>query len=149
MWVPPKKTETLVVKEYRPIINRYQVTNIGDNDIKFFLEQKMINPEVEQGLRKIIAQKNEIASLDAETASRKAQITSISEDQQRVRENMKALKGSAEEKTLVERYARELNEEEDEVQTLQKEINDLQAKRAEAQRTLNAMIEGLQMETTL
>jgi uncharacterized protein YlxW (UPF0749 family) len=62
---------------------------------------------------------------------------------------MKALKGSAEEKTLVERYARELNEEEDKVQSLQKEITDLQAKRTEAQRTLNAMIEGLQMETTL
>ena len=147
--VEPRKTASLVIKEYRPISTRYQVSNVNDDHIKYFLSQKMINPEVEQGLRKIIAQKNEIASLDAEAASRKAQITSISENQQRVRENMKALKGSVEEKTLVERYARELNEEEDKVQALQRQIDDLQGKRTLAQRTLNEMIEGLQTETTL
>jgi DNA repair exonuclease SbcCD ATPase subunit len=138
-----------VIKEYRPVSTRYEVSSVNDDHIKYFLSQKMINPEMEQGLRKIIAQKNEIASLDSEAVSRKAQITSISENQQRVRENMKALKGSAEEKTLIERYARELNEQEDRVQALQKEISDLQAKHAIAQRTLNEMVEGLQMETTL
>jgi hypothetical protein len=62
---------------------------------------------------------------------------------------MKALKGSAEEKSLVERYARELNEEEDGVQALQREIAELQVKRTAAQQALNQLIEGLQMETTL
>jgi hypothetical protein len=147
--VEPRKTASLVIKEYRPVSTRYEVSSVNDDHIKYFLSQKMINPEMEQGLRKIIAQKNEIASLDSEAVSRKAQITSISENQQRVRENMKALKGSAEEKTLIERYARELNEQEDRVQALQKEISDLQAKHAIAQRTLNEMVEGLQMETTL
>lgn len=147
--VGPKKTETLVVKEYRPIINRYQVTNIGDNDIKFFLEQKMINPEVEKALRRVATQKNEVAAVDAVIASRKAQVSSITEDQQRVRENMKALKGSAEEKALVERYVRELNEQEDHVQSLRREIADLQQKREAAQKTLNEMIENLDMEVTL
>ena len=147
--VEPTKTASLVIKEYRPISTRYQISSVNDDHIKYFLDQKMISPEVEQSLRKIIAQKNEIANLGVEAASRKTQIISISENQQRVRENMKALKGSAEEKTLTERYARELNEEEDRVQSLQKEIADLQGKRANAQRTLNEMIEGLQMETTL
>jgi cell division protein FtsB len=62
---------------------------------------------------------------------------------------MKALKGSAEEKALVERYVRELNEQEDHVQTLRKEISDLQQKRDAAQSKLNGMIESLQMEATL
>ena len=62
---------------------------------------------------------------------------------------MKALKGSAEEKTLVARYVHELNEQEDHVQSLHHEIADLQQKRDAAQKTLNEMIEGLQMETTL
>ena len=55
------------------------------------------------------------------------QVNSISEDQQRVRENMKALKGSAEEKALVERYVRELNRQEDHVQALRREITELPA----------------------
>jgi hypothetical protein len=147
--VEPKKTETLLVKEYRPLTNSYQLSNVDDNQIKYFLQQKMINPQIEQALRKVIAQKNGVAELDAEVASRKSKISGIGEDQQRVRENMKALKGSAEEKALVERYVRELNEQEDRVQSLHREMADLQQKREGAQKTLNDMIEGLQMEVTL
>ncbi|MFZ0814778.1 MAG: DUF4139 domain-containing protein [Candidatus Sulfotelmatobacter sp.] len=147
--VRPKETATLQVKEYRPITNNYQLSNVTDDQIKFFLSQKMINPAIEQALRKVIAQKNSIAALDADVSSRKTKISGISEDQQRVRENMKALKGSAEEKTLVARYVHELNEQEDRVQSLHHEIADLQQKRDAAQKTLNEMIEGLQMETTL
>ncbi len=147
--VEPKKTETLLVKEYRPITNSYQLSNVTDDQIKFFLTQKMISPEIEQALRKVMAQKASVAVIDGEVASRKSKISGISEDQQRVRENMKALKGSAEEKVLVARYVRELNDQEDRVQTLHHEVADLQLKREAAQKTLNEMIEGLQMEATL
>jgi hypothetical protein len=147
--VEPRKTTTLQVKEYRPILNSYALTNVTDNQIKFFLEQKMINPDVEKALRRIAAQKNDIVALDAVITGRRSQVSSISEDQQRVRENMKALKGSAEEKALVERYVRELNEQEDRVQALRREITEMQQKRDAAQNALNGMIEALQMEATL
>jgi hypothetical protein len=147
--VEPMKTTALLVKEYRPISNRYQLSNVSDNDIKFFLEQKMIDADVEKALRRIVAQKAEVAVLDAAINGRRSQESSISEDQQRLRENMKALKGSAEEKALVERYVRELNEQEDRVQSLRREITETQQKRDAAQSTLNGMIEALQMEVTL
>jgi hypothetical protein len=147
--VEPKKTTTLLVKEYRPISNRYQLSNLTDNDIKFFLDQKMINADLEKALRRIVAQKNDIAVLEAVITGRRAQVSSISDDQQRVRENMKALKGSAEEKALVERYVRELNEQEDRVQSLRREIAETQQKRDTAQGALQGMIEALQMEATL
>ena len=147
--VEPKKTTTLLVNEYRPIINSYQLTNVTDNEIKYFLDQKMINADVEKALRKIALQKNDIAVLDAVITGRRAQVSSISEDQQRVRENMKALKGSSEEKALVERYVRELNEQEDRVQALRREIAEMQQKRDAAQSALTGMIEALQMDVTL
>ena len=145
----PRTTATLTVKEYRPLTNTYMLSNITSDDIKLFLSQKMINPEVEKVLRKIVAQKNDIAVLDAVIAGRRSQVTSISDDQQRVRENMKALKGSAEEKALVERYVRELNEQEDRVQALRHEISETQQKRDAAQSSLNTMVESLQMEAAL
>lgn len=147
--VDPKKTVTLVVKEYRPLVNRYQITNVSDNDIKVFFEQKMINAEVEKSLRQILAQKHDISAIEAVISGRKGQVATVSEDQQRLRENMKALKGSVEEKALVARYVRELNEQEDRVQALRREISDLQQKRDAAQSKLNEMIEGLRMEVTL
>jgi len=145
----PNKTTSLVVKEYRPITNRYVLTNISDSEIKLFLDQKMINPEVEKALRKIVAQRNDIALIDSVISGRRAQVSSISEDQLRVRENLKALKGSAEEKALVQRYVKELNEQEDRVESLRREISEMQQKRGAAQITLNGMVEALQMEVTL
>lgn len=147
--IDPMKTATLTVKEHRPIMNTYVLTNLTDDEVKFFLTQKMINPGVETALRKIVAQKNDIAVADSVINGRRAQISSISDDQQRLRENMKALKGSSEEKALVERYVRELNEQEDRLQALRHEISEMQQKRDAAQSSLNHMVEALEMEVTL
>jgi hypothetical protein len=147
--VEPKKTATLTVKEYHPMTSRLEISNFTDSQIRFFMAAKMIDAETDHALHKVAAQKDGIAALDADLASHKSQLTSISEDQQRVRENMKALKGSAEEKALVERYVRQLNQQEDRVQALQREISELQEKRSAGQKALNETIEGIQMEVTL
>jgi hypothetical protein len=46
-----------------------------------------------------------------------------------LRKNRKALKDSAEEKALLQRYTRQLDSQEDRLTTLTKEISDLQEKR--------------------
>ena len=147
--VEPNNTAKLVVKEYHPLLNRYELSNMTDDQITYFLTQKTINPQVEQALRRVASTKNNIAALESQIAARKGQMSSIAEDQQRVRENMKALKGSAQEKALVERYARALNEQEDKVQALQRDMSDLRQKREAAQKTLDDMIEGMTLEARL
>jgi len=147
--VDPNKTAALVIKEYRPLSTRYELTNLNDDQVSFFLNQKMISLEVEEALRRVVSQKDNVAALDQEIGSRKGQIAGISEDQQRVRENMKALKGSAEEKTLVERYARQFNQQEDEVEILHKQISELQQKREQAQKALDELIEGITLEAKI
>jgi hypothetical protein len=147
--VDPKKTTTVSVKEYRPMSTRYELTNVSEGDIDLFLSQKAINAEVEKVLRRVAGQKNAIAALDDDISARQAQVSGIVEDQQRVRENMKALKGSAEEKALVERYAGELNDQEDRVQSLRREILDLRRKRDATQKALTEMIEDLDLEAIL
>jgi uncharacterized protein YcfJ len=147
--VDPKKTATLNVAEFHPVSTRWQINNLSDKEIGYFVDGKMLTPDVEQALRRVIAQKDELVGIDAEISSRRSQIDSISEDQKRLRENLKALKGSAEEKALVERYARELNTQEDRVLSLQKEMSDLRQKRDASQKTLSQIIESLQIETTM
>jgi len=147
--VEPGKTASLAIKGYHPLFTRYELTNLDDDQISFFLSQKMINSEVEEALRKVLSQKNEVAGLDAEINSRKGQIKSISEDQQRVRENMKALKGSAEEKALVERYAHQLNQQEDQMESLRRQISELQHKRGQSQKTLDEMLQGVALEAKI
>jgi hypothetical protein len=141
--VEPKKTATLKVDEYQPVVNSYALTNLTAQNITFFMQQKVLDPEVEKALWQIIAKKNAVSDLDAQMQSQKSQMESIGHDQERLRENMKALKGSAEEKSLVQRYTREMNDQEDQMDALRKTGDDLRKKRELAQAELDKLIQGL------
>ena len=146
---PAKKTETLTVKEAKPLETRYAISNLTDDQIGLFVRQKTINPEIEQALRQIVAQKNVVAGLDTQIQARAAETKRIFDDQQRLRENMKALKGSPEEKALLQRYTKELDDQENRLDAIRKETADLEQKRQAAQADLNRMIGELQFDTTL
>jgi len=147
--VAAKKTETFTVKESRPVETRYTISNITPDQITLFVRQKTINPEIEQALRRIVAQKGVIAGLDVQLQARRDETKRIFEDQQRLRENMKALKGSPEEKTLLQRYTKQLDDEETRLDTIRKESAELEARRAEAQTELNRMIGALEFDATM
>jgi hypothetical protein len=147
--IEPKSTVKFTVRESRPLDTRFQLTNLTDDQIAIFLQQKSINPEIEAAFHKIVAQKDQVASLDAEIARREAETTKIYDDQQRLRENLKALKGSAEERALTQRYTQQLADQETRLETLQRESADLQTKRDQAQSDLDGMIENLSLDATL
>jgi DNA repair exonuclease SbcCD ATPase subunit len=113
------------------------------------VKQNSIDPSIEQALRKIMDQKAQVAALNAEAESRDTAISSIYDDQQRLRENLKALKGSAEEKALTQRYTQQLSNQESRLEKLSAEKEDYEKKGESAQETLDKMIEDLAMEVTL
>ncbi|HXZ18334.1 MAG TPA: hypothetical protein VEG63_00180, partial [Candidatus Acidoferrales bacterium] len=147
--VEPKETKSFTVNEAKPLETRYVINNLTDDQITLFVRQRTINPEIEVALRKILAQKGVIAGLDRELQARRDETKRIFDDQQRLRENMKALKGSAEEKALLQRYTKELDDEESRLDAIRKETADLEAKRAQAQEELNRMIEELQFDANI
>jgi hypothetical protein len=63
-----------------------------------------------------------VSAVERRMQSLESRRAAIVQDQQRLRENMKALRGSAEEKELLQRYARQLNEQENRLESLQQEI---------------------------
>ncbi len=111
--------------------------------------QRTPHSEVEQALRGILEQKNRVAALEAQISSRKSETETIFDDQQRLRENLKALKGSAEENALTQRYTRQLADQETRLETLRREMAELESKRDQAQAELDAMIEKLSVDVTL
>jgi chromosome segregation ATPase len=113
------------------------------------VQQKSIDKSIEDALKKIVAQKSVVSSLEAQKSDRDDETTKIFDDQQRLRENMKALKGSAEEKVLLQRYTRQLNDQEDRLEALKKEIKDLDAKVDAAQEELDKMIAGLSFDVKM
>jgi hypothetical protein len=147
--VDPKQTASLVVEESRPIAVTYQLTNITNDQLGLFLRQKSIDKTVEEALRKILAQKETIADLESQVDARDTQIQEIFDDQQRLRENMKSLKGTAEEKALTQRYTQQLNDQENHLDVLRKEKAQLEARREAAQAEVDRMIQSLSMDVKL
>ncbi len=147
--VAPKQTASLGIDEARPIQSSYQLTNITDAQVSLFVRENSIDKTVEAALRRILAQKDVIADLESQKEDRNAQMGKIFDDQQRLRENMKALKGSAEEKALLERYTQQLNEQENRLETLRKESQQLEAQKDSAQGALDKMIQELSFDVKL
>jgi hypothetical protein len=147
--VDPQATATLAVNESRPMENRYELTNLTDDQIRIFLQQRSINAAVEAEFRKIVEQKNRVVALDAEISKREDETQKIYDDQQRLRENLKALKGSAEERALTQRYTQQLAAQETRLEALQRESAEFQSKRDQAQADLDKTIQNLSLDTTI
>jgi len=141
--VAAKTTVNFVVGEFRPTESQYGVSAITDDELSLLVTDKLITPEVEAQLRKISAQKAEVARLADALASREAGISRISSDQERVRGNMAALHGTSQERQLLQRYVKELDEQETELATLRKEAAALGEAQRKAQADLEALIAAL------
>jgi hypothetical protein len=146
---PAKATASLPVEEVRTLDTSYQLSNLEGDQIALFLKQGTITPEMAQALEKITAQKAVVAKLEEEMENRQKDIDRIVDDQGRLRENMKALRGSSEEKALLQRYTRQLDEQETQLEGLRKKIEDTEARRDRANEELEKMIDELQIEATL
>jgi hypothetical protein len=149
MSIEPKKAERLVVNEAKPLYTQYALNSVTDDQIDFFLRQKSINPDIEKALRAIVAQKNVVAELDAMIKTQQKSVDQIFTDQGRLRENMKALKGSAEEKTLLQRYTKQLDEEETQLDSLRKGKQATEKEQQLANAALQKMIQDLQLDVIL
>jgi hypothetical protein len=147
--VPAKATASLPVEEVRTLATSYELSNLTEDQIGVFVKQGTITGEMAEALKKITAQKAVVAKLEEEMENRQKDIDRIVEDQGRLRENMKALRGSAEEKALLQRYTRQLDEQETQLDALRKKIKDTEAQRDKANEQLEKMIEELQVEATL
>jgi len=141
--IPAKTTATFTVEEVRPTQAQYQISTISDDQIALLVREKAITPATEASLREVLKRKAEVARIADQISTRENEITQISRDQDRVRENMKSLKGSGEERQLLQRYVRQLDEQENRLDALRKELQTLMSERQKAQDELNRFIESL------
>jgi hypothetical protein len=107
--VEPKQTASLVVEEARPTRTSYSISNITSDQVALFTTQHSIDDTIRTALQEILKQKDAIADLNEKKTARDEETEKIFDDQQRLRENIKALKGTPEEKPLLQRYTQQLN----------------------------------------
>jgi len=147
--VAAKASSSLPVEEVRVLQTNYQIANLSDEQIGVFVKNGTITLDMSEALKKITTQKAVVAKLEDEMENRQKDIDGIVEDQARLRENMKALKGSNEEKALIQRYTKQLDQQETQIEALRKTIQETEAQRDAANEKLEKMVEELQLEATL
>jgi hypothetical protein len=141
--VAPGSTATFTVDETRPVESRVTIASVTENQLQVWIAGRVLDEPTLTALREVLRRKAVIAGLSSQISTRELEISAISRDQERVRENMKSLKGTAEERQLVQRYVRQLDAQETRLETLRSEVASLAAQRDAAQAELNKFIDGL------
>lgn len=134
------KTSELTVESIHPDETRVELNNLDEDVVKVMIEQKRVTPGLQQVFDRIVKQKTKMEEITDQIAERKREGDQIAIDQGRIRENMKGLKGSSEEKSLVQRYVGQLDSQESRLAALRKETADLTVQENQAKAELDRII---------
>jgi hypothetical protein len=135
---PHQKVE-FAVTERRALMDNYALLNFSRQDLELFISRNYIDAATRAMLEKIIDLKSRMAAAQARVEAIDQEVTEIGADQQRLRDNIKALTATAEAKQLITRYVAKADTQETRLEELNK---DKQAQHAEAER-LQIELEGL------
>ena len=145
---PHEKVE-LPVKERRALMDAYALQNFSRQDLELFISRRYIDATTRDLLEKIIDLKSRMAATDARIQAIDREVTEISADQQRLRDNIKALTATAEAKQLITRYVSKADTQETRLDQLNKEKQAAQEERVRLQGELETLIRGLNIDRTL
>lgn len=135
-----KQTSSLTIEEAWPLAETAGVTGLSEVSIALYVTQGKFNPAVAKAMREVLAAKAEVERLAQLESGLDTERDGIFDDQQRLRENVKSLKGSPEEKALLQRYTQKLNQQEDRLEALRKEREALEKQAEAAQAELDRRI---------
>lgn len=147
--VGAKQTAVLTVEEARPLEASFEISNLDRDQVALFVQERSITSAVEQALRGVLAQTSAIESLESQHEARDEDVHKIYDDQQRIRENLKALTDSANEKALVQRYTKQLDDQETRLDALRRQSEELQVQIDAAKEALEKTIQSLSFDQTL
>ena len=145
----PRQTVELPVSERQALMDSYVLTDFTRADLELFITRNYVDAQTRAALERLIEIKTRIAAVDARLAAIEAEANEISEDQARLRENIKALSATAEAKQLITRYVAKADEQESRLEQLTKDRKAALEERARLQAELDAAIRGLDINRNL
>jgi hypothetical protein len=120
---PAGKTITTEVLEERDVVNSVEINNTNDDTIRYFLRQTISSPKVKEALQKAVALKNKHSTTQQELAQVEKQLKVVTDDQARLRANLKETPASA---PVYKRYLEKLEKQEAEIEKMQSSQKKLQ-----------------------
>lgn len=114
--------------------------NVTPDQIFFWLENVELSDADRTTLQSVMELQRRIVALDRDIAAHEARLAEIAREQDRIRSNMGALDRNS---SLYRRYVSDLEEQEDQIELIRRELEDLRMQRAELQNGLDDLVAAL------
>jgi hypothetical protein len=117
------KTETQKITEERVVGSTVQISTSDDNQIRFFINQTVSSKAVKDGLNEALKLKGDLDKTRREIGELDRQLKVITEDQVRLRANLKEMPATA---AAYKRYLEKFDKQETQIEEYQASIKSLQ-----------------------
>jgi len=142
--LPANGSAKIAVSEERVYNTTQQISNLNNDQIGVFIQNKILPAAARLALSAIVTAKNKIADLDRQLISTNAQTESLSSDAKRLRDNIGTLNGVSGQQGQVQTYAAKLASIESEITAAQDRRKTMLQQRADAQSAVDAQIAALE-----
>ncbi len=144
--VSPNATATLHIAQRHTNYQYIQLVQQSEEQLRILLLNTHASPAFLAALQPVFAAHNAVVALDEKINKANTEQNTISADQNRLRENMRALKGSAEERAHITRYTNELNTQEDRLAALRTELAQLHTQRDAADEDFQTKLDAVKLD---
>lgn len=141
--LPPGATEKVPVAEERVYETSFAVANLTPDVLVTYVQNKNLSDAGRRQLTEIAERKRRIADADAEIRRVQAQLTTMERDQERIRQNIASLNRVSGQQEQVQKYARQLADQESQIAALRDRQSELERNRAALQSELDSLIEKM------
>ncbi len=147
--VAPRGEATLRLSERLVGETRFTIEQLDDRLIATFGQRGISVDEVRRALQPVVDARTRLAEAERQLRDLTVQVTTIGSDQERIRQNIQALGTIRQERSLIERYTRELNAQEDRLEQLQANIQKATLERDQRRAALSELMQKLTFEVTI
>lgn len=141
--VEPEKGGRVHVREERPVQEVVQLSDTGPDVIAYFLRAEKVSSKVKEALQKVVELRNRVSQTAADRGRKEQHVNEITQEQARIRENMKVLNQNSE---VYKNYEKEFVQQDNDIKTARKEIEGIRATEAKQQKDLNDYLLSLDIE---
>jgi hypothetical protein len=134
-------TEAFAVREERVYDQTMSISSLTPEVLATYLQNKSLSETGRRQLDQIAQKKRDIAANDGQLRQVQADLTSLTQDEERQRRNIESLRNVAGQQNLVQQYASQLAAAEVKLTGLRDQQSDLQRKKTSLEGELNTLIE--------
>ncbi len=144
--VPAGKSARLEVAEENDQVQSLAMANFNADLIRFYLQGKYKNAKVQESLQTALAMQQALAKFQTELAGQRQQLQAITQDQERLRANLKEMPSSS---AAYKRYLQKFDTQETEIEKLQERIKALQAEEHQQRQAYESFLGQIDVESTI